>query len=115
MDIDWDSLTTEQQASILAMPAGKAPNGFKSQLDNPSNRNTMCLAVVAVALFLCTAVVLIRVYSKVICAKKVRTEDGEKHGPVLYAKSILTTYVVFGLLAYVCLHDAKEQSNCDLY
>ncbi|TGJ78622.1 hypothetical protein E0Z10_g10142 [Xylaria hypoxylon] len=75
MSVNWYSLQPAQQQAILDGPALPPPPGILSNFDDPANMNSLTLAVISAAVVLGTLAVLIRVYAKVISARRARLED----------------------------------------
>ena len=73
------SIPPEKLQQILDSPAWRPPNGSVAILDNPPNDNKLAVAVIATCLILATAFSVLRVYSRVFCAGKVRIEDCKYH------------------------------------
>lgn len=69
------SIQPERLAHILDGPAETSPDGVY-HLDNPPNRNVLGLVAAGVFITIATAVVMLRVYSRLSCSIKLRIEDG---------------------------------------
>ncbi|KAK7967306.1 uncharacterized protein PG986_001583 [Apiospora aurea] len=69
------SLPPEVLAQILAGPAQKSPDGVY-QLDNPPNHNASGLVAIGFFVAIATTAVLLRAYSRLLCSRKIRIEDG---------------------------------------
>jgi hypothetical protein len=71
------SLSPETLERLLNEPALPAPPGVEHNFVNPSNENTMGVALTATQIVIATIFGLIRAYSKIFCVKRVRFEDCE--------------------------------------
>jgi hypothetical protein len=69
------SLSPETLERLLNEPALPAPPGVEHNFVNPSNENTMGVALIATQIVIATIFGLIRAYSKIFCVKRVRFED----------------------------------------
>ncbi|ETS76596.1 hypothetical protein PFICI_11983 [Pestalotiopsis fici W106-1] len=71
----WDSMSSAEQADILASPALAAPNGTVSNLINPPNRNDIGIPVMATFFALVIITGLLRLYSRVFVVRNMKLED----------------------------------------
>lgn len=69
------SIQPERLPHILDGPAETSPDGVY-HLDNPPNRNVLGLVAAGLCMAIATIVVMLRVYSRLFFAKKIRVEDG---------------------------------------
>ncbi|KAI1772243.1 hypothetical protein F4818DRAFT_180229 [Hypoxylon cercidicola] len=72
---DLSSLTPEQLEALLNGPALAPPDGIVPNFDNPPNKNYISAAVVPLCLTVTTIAVLLRVYARIFCVKKVGIPD----------------------------------------
>lgn len=68
-------LSPEQTQQTLNMPAARPPANSVQNLEDPPNDNKLAVAVIATCMVLSTAFSVLRVYSRVFCAGKVKLED----------------------------------------
>ena len=102
------SLTEEELAAVLDMPAMEAPEGVEPDFDNPPNENGLALAIITVTLAIGTLCVLLRAYGRVYLLRKVGIEE-RKYGswpcrlPLLtLLVLIICAYGVYVGQAYCC-------------
>ncbi|KAI2629258.1 hypothetical protein GGS26DRAFT_591927 [Hypomontagnella submonticulosa] len=89
--MDLSSFTPDQLDAILDSPAAPNPSGVPD-LTEPPNKNAQGLAVADLCLSLASLGFLIRMYSKIFCAKRVRTEDFL--GAIAFGTYIATAVVI---------------------
>jgi hypothetical protein len=61
------------------MPAARPPANSVQNLEDPPNDNKLAVAVITTCMVLSTAFSVLRVYSRVFCAGKVKLEDCKCH------------------------------------
>lgn len=71
------SLTPEAREVYLNGPAHVPPDGVVPNFENPGNRNSLAIAVVAAGLVIASSLFFVKVYAQVFCFKKVHIEDGK--------------------------------------
>lgn len=64
-----------QTLPLEQWPVSTPPAGVVQNLEDPPNDNKLALGVIATCITLSTVFALLRVYSRVFCAQKVRLED----------------------------------------
>lgn len=75
-----ESETPSPTGDFLDWPiAPIAPPGYSRNLDNPSNKNELALGIVVTCIIVSTVLSILRVYSRVFVARKVRLEDCKCH------------------------------------
>ncbi|GAP90254.2 putative integral membrane protein PTH11 [Rosellinia necatrix] len=72
---DISLLPPDKQAALLDGPALPPPPGRISRYENPPNENALSNFIVSLILALATIGLLIRVYSRLVCVKRVYFED----------------------------------------
>lgn len=77
MSADISALTPEQLEALLNGPALAPPDGVIPNFDNPPNQTYIGAAVVPICLAATTIAVLLRVYARIFCVKKVGLPDGK--------------------------------------
>lgn len=87
---NFQSLSKEEQDIILNSPALQSPEGVIPNFEHPPNRNGIAHSVTALCLILTTAAVLTRVYSRIVCVKKIEIEDGESSTNSVHRLHLLT-------------------------
>lgn len=71
----FPNLPLAQQQEILNSPGMTPPDGVEPNFDHPANRNDLAIAISVICITLVTFSALIRGYSKLFLAKRVRVED----------------------------------------
>ncbi|KAF2111376.1 hypothetical protein BDV96DRAFT_690295 [Lophiotrema nucula] len=75
MSAQFAALSPTQKHALLEGPALKPPTGVAPNFIDPPNENAIGYSVVIICASLSAAVVIIRLYAKVFCTKKVDGED----------------------------------------
>ncbi|KAJ2977748.1 hypothetical protein NUW58_g7713 [Xylaria curta] len=71
----FHSLSPDKQEALLNGPAAPPPPGVVSNFDNPPNRNELAFAVTTSALALSSVVVILWIFAKAFCQRKVYPGD----------------------------------------
>lgn len=71
--------STEEMQDFLDSPVTPPPANRVQNLENPPNSNKLAIGVIVTCIGLSTVFSLLRVYSRVFCARKVRLEDCKNH------------------------------------
>lgn len=69
----------EETQALLDSPVTTPPANTVQNLENPPNSNKLAIGVIATCIALSTVFSVLRVYSRVFCARKVRLEDCKNH------------------------------------
>lgn len=71
----FDALTPAQKLAFLEGPALAPPLGVLPQFSNPPNQNAMSYGIVVTGIVLAALAVVMRLYARLVCTKKMRLED----------------------------------------
>ncbi|KAI0000715.1 hypothetical protein F4779DRAFT_604527 [Xylariaceae sp. FL0662B] len=70
-----DNVNDLPYGTIIQLPAAAPPEGVVPDFDNPATEDTVAITVITVCTILATLSALLRVYAKMICARRVSIED----------------------------------------
>lgn len=73
----FDSLTPAQKLAFLNGAALTPPPGVTPQFIDPPNHNPLSYGIVIAGIALAAMAVIMRLYTRIFCAKKMRVEDCE--------------------------------------
>lgn len=68
-------MESTQTLPVEQWPVSTPPVGIVQNLDDPPNDNKLALGLIATCITISTVFAILRVYSRVICARKVKLED----------------------------------------
>ncbi|KAI1824024.1 hypothetical protein F4861DRAFT_285973 [Xylaria intraflava] len=72
----FNSLPPDKQEELLNGPASPPPHGVVSNFDNPPNQNHLSLGVTNTGLVISSLFVILWIFSKAFCLRKIHVEDG---------------------------------------
>lgn len=70
------SLPPEAREAVLNGPAHAPPPGVIPNFDNPPSQNNLVIGVLTTGYFIVVILFFARVYSRLVCLKRVHVEDG---------------------------------------